>query len=54
MTTKQVRWVLRSYPVPLAIVVPGKGVKGSQLHPASTHLIFSFVKEPTNICPCLK
>lgn len=43
-----------SYPGPNGVVVPWEGVKGPQLHPASTHLIFSILKEPTNICSCLK
>lgn len=38
----------------LAIVVAWVWIEGTQLHPAKTHFILSFIKEPTYVCPGLK
>lgn len=45
---------LLPHPCPHGVVVSGKWIKGPQLHPANTHLVFGISKEATNICSCLR
>lgn len=37
-----------------AIVVARVWIEGTQLHPAKTHFVLSWIKEPTYVCPGLK